>query len=83
MMGIVFKLDSLLDDIGVSKNALAREAKVRPNLIYELCDNKTKRIEIETFNKLLAALAQLAGRNVLLSEIIEYIPNENEETANH
>jgi len=82
-VGIIFKLDSLLNDIGVSKNALAREAKVRPNLIYEICDNKTKRIEIETFNKLLAALAELAGRNVLLSEIIDYIPDKNEKTASH
>jgi plasmid maintenance system antidote protein VapI len=40
-MTIKIRLGYTLDEAGVTKNALAREAKVRPNLIYELCEGKT------------------------------------------
>lgn len=74
-MAIVFKLGEVLDEHGITKNALAREAKVRPNLVYEMCDNKTKRIEIETFNKLLSTLNILTGSEIPIEKVIQYIPD--------
>ncbi|QLG38136.1 MULTISPECIES: hypothetical protein [unclassified Paenibacillus] len=46
VISIKIRLDYTLDAASVTKNALAREAKVRPNLIYDLCERKTKRLEI-------------------------------------
>ncbi|CAH1194663.1 hypothetical protein PAECIP111892_01791 [Paenibacillus auburnensis] len=71
-MAFNFKLINLLEDNDISKNALAREAKVRPNLIYEMCDNKTKRIELETLEKVLITLSGMIGRHVDVHEVIEY-----------
>lgn len=81
-MAIVFKLAEVLEECGITKNALAREAKVRPNLVYELCDNKTKRIEIETFDKLMRTLNEISGRKITIDRVIEYVPNREEKTAN-
>lgn len=71
-MAFNFKLSSLLEDNDISKNALAREAKVRPNLIYEMCDNKTKRIELETLEKVLITISEMIGRQVGIHEVLEY-----------
>ncbi|ODB58545.1 MULTISPECIES: helix-turn-helix domain-containing protein [Paenibacillus] len=76
-MGIVFKLEELLREIGITKNALAREAKIRPNTIYEMCNNTSKRIEFKTFNTVMETLIRLSGRPLTLHDVLEYIP-ENE-----
>ncbi|WP_256873717.1 helix-turn-helix domain-containing protein [Paenibacillus kribbensis] len=60
-MGITFKLEELLREIGITKNALAREAKIRPNTIYEMCNNTSKRIEFKTFNTVMETLIRLSG----------------------
>ncbi|MFD1955837.1 helix-turn-helix domain-containing protein [Paenibacillus thailandensis] len=81
-MGVVFKLESFLDKHKITKNALAREAKVRPNTIYEICNGEAKRIELKTFNEIMATLIRLTGEKVPLSDIIDYIPDSNDKTAN-
>ncbi|AUO06797.1 hypothetical protein NS115_10275 [Paenibacillus jamilae] len=80
-MGITFKLDELLQEIGITKNALAREAKIRPNTIYEMCNNTSKRIEFKTFNTVMETLIRLSGRPLTLNDVLEYIPED--ELENH
>ena len=80
-MGITFKLDELLQEIGITKNALAREAKIRPNTIYEMCHNTSKRIEFKTFNTVMETLIRLSGRPLTLNDVLEYIPED--ELENH
>lgn len=80
-MAIIIKLAEVLEAHNITKNTLAREAKVRPNLVYEMCDNKTKRIELETFDKLMTTLNELVGRNVPIQDIIEYVPDGEDENG--
>lgn len=77
-MGIIIKLEGALDSAGVTKNALAREAKVRPNLIYDMCDGKTKRIDLDTLSNIIDTLSTMTGRNYVLSDILEYIPQQKD-----
>ncbi|WP_410770110.1 helix-turn-helix domain-containing protein [Fontibacillus sp. BL9] len=73
-MSIRLKLEETLSDAGVTRNALAREAKVRPNLIYDMCEGKTKRIDLETLSTIIDTLNAMTGRSYALNDIIEYIP---------
>ncbi|MNJ00973.1 hypothetical protein D3C73_1604570 [compost metagenome] len=73
-MVIKLKLEETLSDAGITRNALAREAKVRPNLIYDMCEGKTKRIDLETLGTIIDTLNAITGRSYTLTDIIEYIP---------
>lgn len=81
---IIFKIEALLEKLNegkpekekITKGAIAREAKVRPNVLYEMGENKTKRIEIETLNKIMSAINRIAGKRVEISDVIEYIPDK-------
>lgn len=78
-MAIRFKLAELIEEhknAGVTKNALAREAKVRPNLVYELCSGKTRRIDIETLNTLLNTLNDMTGKQFLIQDVLQYLPDK-------
>lgn len=79
-LAITIKLNELLEatksEKEVTKNALAREAKVRPNLIYDLCEGKTKRIELETLSTILDTLQILTGKSYSISDVLEYGSNE-------
>ncbi|MDN8590978.1 helix-turn-helix transcriptional regulator [Paenibacillus sp. 11B] len=61
------RLGYTLDEAGVSKNALAREAKVRPNLIYDLCEGKTKRLDLDTLNNIVNTLRAMTGNGLYSS----------------
>ncbi|MBY0158202.1 helix-turn-helix transcriptional regulator [Cytobacillus firmus] len=78
-VAILIKLDDALNDAGVTKNALAREAKVRPNLIYEMCEGKTKRIDLETLSNILDTLNSMTGRQYTLTDVLEYMPQQKED----
>jgi DNA-binding Xre family transcriptional regulator len=75
-----FKLEEFLEenklagseDEKITKNMIAREAKVRPNVVYEMAENQTKRIELKTLDKIMATLCVLTGREVRIEEILEY-----------
>ncbi|GEN35945.1 helix-turn-helix domain-containing protein [Aneurinibacillus danicus] len=75
---IRFKLSELLEENGITRNALAREAKVRPNSVYEMCDNQTKRVDLQTLDKLLTTLGELSGKEIVLTDVLEYIPGVEE-----
>ncbi|KIV55272.1 hypothetical protein AM501_06615 [Aneurinibacillus migulanus] len=76
-----FKLARVLEENKITRSMLAREAKVRPNVVYEMCDNKTQRIELKTLDKLINTLNQLTGKTISIAEIIEHIPEKDKETA--
>jgi DNA-binding Xre family transcriptional regulator len=79
-LAIMIKLNELLEatkeEKEVTKNALAREAKVRPNLIYDLCDGKTKRIELDTLSTIIDTLQVLTGKSYTISDILEYVSDK-------
>ncbi|GAA4845707.1 hypothetical protein GCM10023310_24510 [Paenibacillus vulneris] len=61
----------------VSKYAIAREAKVRPNLIYDLCDGKTKRVDLDTLSTIIKTLNMLSGHKHTIADILEYEDDTN------
>lgn len=75
---IRIRLAQTLDASSVSKNALAREAKVRPNLIYEMCEGKTRRVDLETLSNIITTLHRLTGKPHTLNDVLEYIPDNAE-----
>jgi DNA-binding Xre family transcriptional regulator len=84
---IRFNLGRTLDELGITRNKLAVESKTRPATVLDLVSGETKRIEIDTLINLLGALNTIASeqginRNITISDIIEYIPDNDEETAN-
>ncbi|PJN64554.1 hypothetical protein PAEAM_06400 [Paenibacillus sp. GM1FR] len=79
-MSIQIKLGETIDAANVSRNALAREAKVRPNLIYDLCDGKTKRVDLNTLSIIIDTLRAMTGKDYSLMDVMEYIPEDNKES---
>lgn len=69
---IRIKLEETLDVYNITKNALAREAKVRPNLIYEMCEGKTRRIDLDTLSNIIDTLSAMTGRPQDITDILEY-----------
>ncbi|MGE6668246.1 helix-turn-helix domain-containing protein [Paenibacillus xylanexedens] len=56
-----------LDATSITKNTLARQAKVRPDLIYDLYEGKTKRLDLDTLNNIVNTLRALTGNDSLLT----------------
>lgn len=79
-MSIHIKLGETIDAANVSRNALAREAKVRPNLIYDLCDGKTKRVDLNTLSIIIDTLRAMTGKDYRLMDVMEYIPEDNKKS---
>lgn len=75
-MGIKVKvtLGETLDSVGLSRNAIAVEGKIRPATIGELCNGKSKAISFETLERIVNALTTLTGDRYEISDIltIEY-----------
>jgi len=74
-MTIRIRLRTILDANKITRNALAREAKVRPNLIYDMYDNKSKRIDLETLATIITTLRAM-GVDCEVSDILEYVPKD-------
>ncbi|MEC1560432.1 helix-turn-helix domain-containing protein [Bacillus haynesii] len=72
-MGFRFNLNDILEELGITKNKLAVEAKVRPATIGDLCEGKTKRLELETIEKILNVLNDLSPtKTYTIDDIILY-----------
>ncbi|MBD8047795.1 helix-turn-helix domain-containing protein [Clostridium faecium] len=56
---IIFHLAEILRDNDISQNQFARMSNIRPNTINEIVNNTLKRLELDTFAKLLIALKQI------------------------
>lgn len=74
-LGIKFTLTETLDRLGITRNKLAVESKIRPATIADLVHGQTKRIELGTLVSLLDTLNLLVedkGINVTIEDIIKY-----------
>ncbi|EHS55176.1 helix-turn-helix domain-containing protein [Paenibacillus sp. Aloe-11] len=76
-----FKLGDILEELDISRNKLAVEAKIRPATIIDMVNGKTKRLELETLVHILDALNRFARqrrftRTITLADIVEYIPKD-------
>ncbi|MDY8092419.1 helix-turn-helix transcriptional regulator [Paenibacillus polymyxa] len=79
-----FKLGDILEELDISRNKLAVEAKIRPATVIDMVNGKTKRLELETLFHILDALNRIAhqrrfSRTITLANIIEYIPEDEME----
>ncbi|WP_172297587.1 helix-turn-helix transcriptional regulator [Bacillus sp. WMMC1349] len=81
-MSFKFNLNDILDELGITKNKLAVEAKVRPATIGDLCEGKTKRLELDTIEKILDVLNHLSkARPYTIDNIILYQPDSDKQMA--
>jgi len=71
-LAIRIKLEETLAEHKITKNALAREAKVRPNLIYDMCEGKTRRIDLDTLSNIIDTLTTMTGEKHTLDDVLEY-----------
>lgn len=72
MPNVKIALEETLDKIGVSRNALAVEGKIRPATINELCRGESKAISFATLAKIINALNTLdqSGKRYEITDII-------------
>lgn len=82
-----FNLESIIEAVGLTKNKLAVLADVRPNTVNDLANGKAKRIELETIEKLLNAVNEIAatrGINKIynLNDVVEYVPDNHMAATN-
>lgn len=74
-LAIVITLEKTLVENGITKNALAREARVRPNLIYDMCDGKTRRLDLDTLGTIIDTLSEMTGKSFTLNDVLAYQEN--------
>lgn len=68
-MPIVFTLKKTLNELGITKNKLAVESKIRPATIADIVNGKSKRIELDTLLNILDTLNQFAKEKGIDQEI--------------
>ncbi|WP_261380588.1 helix-turn-helix transcriptional regulator [Neobacillus bataviensis] len=71
-------LSLTIDQLGITRNALAVEAKVRPLTINEIVSGQAKQINFVTLNKILEALNRISeekglDKKYLVSDVFEYV----------
>lgn len=49
---IIFKIDKVLEGKNISKNKLEKEANIQRTQLNSYCNNKVKRIDLETIAKI-------------------------------
>ncbi|MGR5591161.1 helix-turn-helix domain-containing protein [Peptoniphilus grossensis] len=49
---IIFKIDQVLEEKNISKNKLEKEANLQRTQLNSYCNNKVKRIDLETIAKI-------------------------------
>jgi DNA-binding Xre family transcriptional regulator len=73
---IKFNLEKTINELDITSNRLAVLAEVRPNTISDLIKGSTKRIELETVEKILEALNYEATRKnkkyYQIQDIVQY-----------
>lgn len=53
---IIFKIDKVLEAKNISKNKLEKEANLQRTQLNSYCNNKVKRIDLETIAKICCVL---------------------------
>lgn len=84
---MIFRLDETLKELDITRNKLAVYAEVRPNTVNDLANGDTKRIEIETLEKILKSLNEISmtrgmQRTYNIEDILEYELTEEFINAN-
>jgi DNA-binding Xre family transcriptional regulator len=69
---IKFYLDEILRELKISQTKFAKQANIRPNTINNIYNNKTKRFEIETLDKILTTLNSIGNRNYDVGDLIKF-----------
>lgn len=72
-----FVLHETLKDIDVSGYRIAVEAKIRPNTIYDIIENKKKTISLEYLTAIIEALNRISKEKKLgisfgIMDVIDY-----------
>ncbi|WP_270474178.1 helix-turn-helix domain-containing protein [Clostridium cochlearium] len=49
---VVFKIDQILEEKRISKNKLEKEAKLQRTQLNSYCNNKVRRIDLQTLAKI-------------------------------
>lgn len=70
-------LDEVVNKLGLTNKYLSERSNVRPNTITELNRNNVKRVDIETLDRLIHALNDIAserglGISFTVSDILSY-----------
>ncbi|MDU1707210.1 MAG: helix-turn-helix transcriptional regulator [Anaerococcus vaginalis] len=63
---IIFKIDKVLEEKNISKNKLEKEANLQRTQLNSYCNNKVKRIDLETIAKICYVL------ECDINDIVEY-----------
>ncbi|MBF6593584.1 MAG: helix-turn-helix transcriptional regulator [Thermaceae bacterium] len=71
MVNTHFKLEPLLRQHRTNPLALAEASGLSKTTVYNIVNNKTKAIELQTLDKLMAGLEKLLGRPVTYNEVFE------------
>lgn len=66
---IIFKIDQVLEEKNISKNKLEKGANLQRTQLNSYCNNKVKRIDLETLERICFAL------DCKLEDIMEYRKN--------
>lgn len=83
--GFKSTLINTLEELEITRNALAVESKIRPLTINELSSGKAKQINFVTLSKIMETLNKIAAEKGLnriysVSDIFEYHPNNEKPT---
>ncbi len=68
-----WKFAEFLDANKVNVHSLAQNVDVSITTLYSLKNNRPRRIDLETLDKLKPALESFLGRKVELSELIDWV----------
>lgn len=64
---VVFKIGQVLENKNISKNKLEKEARLQRTQLNSYCNNKVKRIDLETIAKICHVL------DCRIEDIMEYV----------
>ncbi len=64
---IIFKINRVLEEKNISKNKLEKEANLQRTQLNSYCNNKVKRIDLETIAKICCVL------DCKVEDIMEYV----------
>ena len=67
---VIFKIDQVLEEKHISKNRLQKEANLQRTQLNSYCNNKVKRLDLDTISKICFVL------NCDIEDIMEYIKVE-------
>lgn len=66
---LIFHLDNILKKEELSQTKFADYCNVRPNTISDICNNKVKRLEMKTLNKIMKVLTKMG---YTINDFMEY-----------